>query len=118
MRMLNVTIATVLMVAALITPGCVGPKSANRMGSVQNERGPDARIHISGLACPYCVYNVERSLQHVEGVAGVSTDLNTGVASVWFTGRKIPDPSELREAVKNAGFTPTRIVINGETHEK
>ncbi len=119
MRMLSTPIMAALTVAAVTMPsGCASTGSVRQIQAAPKTTTPDAFVHITGLACPYCVYNVERSLQHVEGVARVSTDLNTGVASVWFAEGKSPDPAHLREAVKNSGFTPNKIVLHGETHDQ
>ena len=119
MRTRTTPIIAALAVGAVTLPlGCASTDSGNRIQAVAETRTPDALVHITGLSCPYCVYNVERSLQRVEGVARVSTDLNIGVASVWFAEGKSPDPGHLREAVKNSGFTPNKIVIHGETHDE
>ncbi len=111
-------IAALAVAAVNLTLGCASTGTGKQIQAVAETRTPDAFVHITGLSCPYCVYNVERSLQLVEGVARVSTDLNIGVASLWFAEEKSPDPAHLREAVKNSGFTPNKIVIRGETHDE
>jgi len=85
-------------------------------GAPAAAQGADASIHINGLACPYCVYNVERSVKQVAGVKRVAIDLNTGVASIWFESDQHPEPKALWAAVKDSGFTPAEMHIGEQTY--
>ena len=37
-------------------------------------------ISVEGLACPFCVYGLEKKLKNVDEVQGVTIDLKTGAA--------------------------------------
>ena len=57
--------------------------------------------------------NVEDSLVRLTGVERILTDLNIGVAHVWFTpGETAPTTTELLWAVRRSGFTPIKVVMN------
>lgn len=104
--------------AALAFPlGCATTGATQEVHELSGRQAANATVYIKGLACPYCVYNVERSLQDVDGVDRVETDLNTGIARVWFTPSKKPNPKDLWRAVKDSGFTPSKIVIGTESYE-
>ncbi len=77
---------------------------------------PPARAEISqltvavdGLGCPFCVYGIEKKLKAVEGAREVNVDLKTGVAAIKIAYGAYPRATELREAVKQAGFTAGEI---------
>ena len=68
-------------------------------------------ISVKGLACPFCVYGLEKKLKKVDGVQGVEIDLNTGAAVVALKNGQAPDLAQFRNAVKKAGFTAGEIKI-------
>ena len=72
------TVAALTIVALPV--GCATTGVAQEVRQAPDIGTPDATVHIKGLFCPYCVYNVERSLKNVDGVKRIETDLNTGVA--------------------------------------
>ncbi len=62
-------------------------------------------VHVSGLACPFCAYGLERSLGKIEGVETVAVSLKTGLIHVSVRDGRALDEAEVKEAVKDAGFT-------------
>lgn len=72
----------------------------------------EIRIHVDGLACPFCAFNIEKRLVQLEGVSGsdkIDVDVPGGVVSLdWEAG--VPfDPEDVNEQVRRAGFTPNEI---------
>jgi len=63
------------------------------------------RIHVDGLACPFCAYGIEKKLSAVEGVARVETDIASGTVAVTMSGEATLDEATARRAVKEAGFS-------------
>ena len=60
------TLARLILVAlcGLVLPaGCATTGGTQQVHQVSSVQASDATIHIKELACPYCVYNVERSQQ-------------------------------------------------------
>ena len=66
-------------------------------------------IHVAGLACPFCVYGLERSLGKIEGVESVTVSLKTGLIRVVVRENMMLDEALVRETVKDAGFTVEAI---------
>ena len=66
-------------------------------------------IHVAGLACPFCVYGLERSLGKIEGVESVTVSLKTGLIRIVVGEHKLLDEVLVRETVKDAGFTVEAI---------
>ena len=66
-------------------------------------------IQVKGLSCPFCVQGLEKHLKKLDAVAGVSTSLKNGEAVLHLKPGRMVDESELRQAVKKAGFTAGQI---------
>ena len=67
--------------------------------------GPTYRVHVAGLACPFCAYGIEKSLSAIDGVARVETHIEDGVVIVAMAEGEMLDRAEAAQAVKDAGFT-------------
>lgn len=63
------------------------------------------RLHVDGLACPFCAYGIEKQLSAVDGVARVETDIKQGVVVIMMKEGAAIDEAAARQAVKKAGFT-------------
>lgn len=68
-------------------------------------------VHVDGLACPFCVFGIEKKLGEVPGVERVSTDLKSGKVSLEFAEGSTPDIQALEKAVEKAGFTPRQVTL-------
>lgn len=55
---------------------------------------------VEGMTCNHCKANVEKAILGVEGVTGVTIDLNSGKAEVEGT----PDPKAVIAAVESRGY--------------
>ncbi|MCZ6640754.1 MAG: heavy-metal-associated domain-containing protein [Gammaproteobacteria bacterium] len=62
-------------------------------------------VHVTGLACPFCVYGLERSIGKISGVDSVAVDLKTGLIRISMSGDVTLDEAVVRETIKDAGFT-------------
>ena len=67
--------------------------------------GPTYQVHVAGLACPFCAYGIEKSLNAIDGVARVETNIADGVVSVEMAEGETLERAEAAQAVKDAGFT-------------
>jgi copper chaperone len=62
-------------------------------------------VNVSGMTCGHCVWSVSEELEALEGVENVDVDLNAGgVSTVTITSTKELSPSEIGEAVAEAGY--------------
>lgn len=63
-------------------------------------------VGVSGMHCGHCVSSVTEELQELEGVQDVAVDLNKdGVSVVTITSASGLDPTEISEAIAEAGYT-------------
>ena len=69
----------------------------------------EVRLHVKGLACPFCTFGIEKSLKKVPGVISAETTIRTGVVRVQMEPSTPLDYAALWEAVKESGFTPASI---------
>ena len=63
-------------------------------------------VSVSGLACPFCAYSVEKSLGKLPGVDSVSVDLAASQVRVVMQAEHTADLKQIKQAIVNAGFTP------------
>lgn len=67
--------------------------------------GTQYLIRVDGLACPFCVYGIEKKLKSIDGVEGVDVDLEKGVVSVNTRANVKLTESGMVKLFKDAGFT-------------
>ncbi len=67
--------------------------------------GQSYRLQISGLACPFCVYGLEKELKSRPGVEAARVDLKNGTATVQTSESASFDEAIARRLVSDAGFT-------------
>jgi copper chaperone len=64
-----------------------------------------ATVNVSGMTCGHCVSAVSEELEALAGVEAVDVELNAGgVSTVTITSTKELSPSEIGEAVAEAGY--------------
>lgn len=68
-------------------------------------------VSVKGLACPFCVYGVERKLGELPEVARVETDLKKGLATLSLEEGRWPSIPSVEKAVRKVGFTPGPISL-------
>jgi len=66
-------------------------------------------IHVDGMSCPFCVFNLEKKLKKVSNVKHVEISLKTGNATMVLGQGRGPTVAEVRGAVQKAGFTPGSV---------
>jgi mercuric ion binding protein len=67
--------------------------------------GSAYKVHVAGLACPFCAYGIEKSLSAIDGVARVETHIEDGLVIVEMAEGETLDRAEAAQAVEDAGFT-------------
>lgn len=66
-------------------------------------------VEIEGLACPFCVYGLERQFNRLEGVERAEVDLGEGKAELKLKPGATVTEAAIREAVRKAGFKASEI---------
>ena len=62
-------------------------------------------VSVSGMTCGHCVSSVSEELESLDGVETVDVELNAGgISTVTITSSQELSPSEISEAVAEAGY--------------
>lgn len=62
-------------------------------------------VNVSGMTCGHCVSAVSEEIESLAGVENVEIDLNAGgISTVTITSTQELSPSEIGEAVAEAGY--------------
>ena len=67
--------------------------------------GPQYKLKVDGLACPFCAYGIEKKLSEVKGVDNVDTDIASETVTVAMKDGQKLDRAAAEKAVKAAGFS-------------
>lgn len=62
-------------------------------------------LGVDGLACPFCAFGIEKSLNKVDGVTDIQVDIGDSVVRVTLQEGQTFTEEQARQAVKEAGFT-------------
>ncbi len=79
--------------------------------AIQNNRTQQVQVEVDGLSCPFCAYGLEKKLSGIDGVASIKIDIDQGMAILTVSENKSITEEEIRKVVKQAGFTPKKIVF-------
>ncbi|HNP63583.1 MAG TPA: heavy metal-associated domain-containing protein [Woeseiaceae bacterium] len=63
-------------------------------------------IGVSGLACPFCAYGLEKNLSKLPDVESAEVDLAANSARVVIKADHTADLEQIKQAIVKAGFTP------------
>ena len=74
----------------------------------------EVTLKVDGLACPFCVYGLEKKLKKVSGVSSYEVDRGGASASVVMEPDAVLDLAAVKNAVKEAGFTLSGITIKAK----
>ena len=92
--------ALVLMLGAGLSVVCV-PESAAEVEGIE--------LQVDGLSCPFCSLGLEKKLKRVGGVEGVQVHMKQGITEVQSRPEVPLNLEDIRQAVKEAGFTLRKI---------
>jgi copper chaperone CopZ len=71
----------------------------------QNSATIQTNVSVSGMTCGHCVSAVSEEIEALDGVKNVAIDLNAGgISTVTITSTQELSPSEIGEAVAEAGY--------------
>ncbi len=72
------------------------------------------QLRVDGLSCPFCAYGLEKKLKRIKGVDKLEIKINEGLVIMTFKEKANIDPELIRKKVKEAGFTPRELSIEGK----
>ena len=73
--------------------------------------GTQYQMRVDGLACPYCVYGVEKNLKKIDGVEKIEVDLNNGLVIVNVASGVTLTDAQMAKLFTDAGFTFRSMVV-------
>ena len=71
----------------------------------------EVKIRVDGLSCPFCAYGLEKKLNDIKGVENINIDFKNGLVTMNISGNKNINENEIKDKVKEAGFTPIKVEI-------
>lgn len=74
-------------------------------------------LRVNGMACPFCAYGIEKKLKALPGAKDLKIDLEGGRATFDAPSDQGPTPQQVKQAVKDAGFTLGELKIDGKKVE-
>lgn len=77
--------------------------------------GKRATVMVKGLACPFCVYGLEKHLRRLPGATHVQVELGKSKAAVDFSADSRVTDEQIKKAVADAGFTTGEITWSEPT---
>ena len=66
----------------------------------------EVEISITGLACPFCAYGLEKNLKKLPEVSTVTVNLADSMAHIVMITDHEADLEAIKKAIVKAGFTP------------
>jgi mercuric ion binding protein len=63
------------------------------------------QVYVDGIACPFCVYGIEKQLAKLGGILEMNTDIAAGVIRLTVEQSVTLSEEEVRSAVEKAGFS-------------
>lgn len=87
------------------------PEESKALDSRAPMTSAGALLYVNGLGCPLCATNIDRLLLRKRAIDTAIVDLGQGTVLVGFAaGHDKPSPHQLKEWVKDAGFTLVKVV--------
>jgi len=113
------TLATLALSSAMILMPVVSAEAL----AAQKQTPQQMVVEVKGLACPFCVYGLQKHLRKLPNARTVRIDLGKSEATVDFEAESTATEEQIKKAVRDAGFTAGSItwkdLVNGTTeHER
>jgi len=71
----------------------------------------EVKIRVDGLSCPFCAYGLEKKLNDIKGAENINIDFENRLVTMNIAGEKNINKKEIKDKVKEAGFTPIKVEI-------
>jgi periplasmic mercuric ion binding protein len=68
-------------------------------------------VDVNGMACEFCAYGLQGTLSELDGATEAEVSLGLQLARIVFEDDTPIDEEQIRQAVLDAGFTPTEVRV-------
>lgn len=75
------------------------------------------QLGVDGIACPFCVYGIEKQLSKLEGIERIEIDIQKGLVLLIMADGSTLNEASVSDAVTKAGFS-LRTFIQTDASEK
>jgi len=75
------------------------------------------QLGIDGVACPFCVYGIEKQLSKLEGIERIETDIEKSLILLIMKDGFVLDESSVNEAVTKAGFSLRSFALSDKVEQ-
>ncbi len=79
-----------------------------------NAQIQQVRLQVDGLACPFCVFGLEKHLKKIKYFDRYDINLKTGTVIIYLKENAKVDLDDFKKAVKDAGFTLRNISVQAK----
>ncbi len=84
----------------------------------QNTETYKIAVRVDGLSCMFCAYSLERNFKKLDEVEEIDINVGEGIAKISLKpGTELSD-EQIKDIVKNSGFTPGEIKRNENINTK
>jgi mercuric ion binding protein len=97
--------------AAFIMAALLASHSAFAAKQTDEDWKPKVVVRVEGLTCPFCAYGLEKRIKKLSVVQELAIDIKKGAMELFPKEGKHIDLDEVKEAVKNAGFTLKDFIV-------
>jgi len=76
--------------------------------------GKRVTVHVKGMACPFCAYNIEKRIKTLDAVPdnpNYEASVDKGQVSFDWKADAAVDKAAIREQIEKAGFTPGDMTV-------
>ncbi len=89
-----------------------------KVKKTKTEKEKQVKLHVDGLACPFCAYGLEKKLKSIKGAKNFKVDLKKGEAALTVPAKNKISKEKLKDLVKEAGFKLRKIEIGKALNSK
>ncbi len=73
--------------------------------SIVYAAGTEYQLGVDGVACPFCVYGIEKQLSKLEGIERIETDIQKSLVILIMENDSTLSEAAISDAVIKAGFS-------------
>jgi len=104
--------------SVLLMVGLEGPNELMAQDSDTETTKPDIILGVDGMSCPFCAFGIEKKLTKLDPVQKLDVKLEKGFVDIFLKENQQLSESDLRKAVKKAGFSVRSIEYVNPDAEK
>ena len=107
-----ISLSMLILCSALAAPNAVQAQD-------KSSTSPDIILGVDGMSCPFCAFGIEKKLNKLDQIQKLDVKLEVGFVDIYLKENQPLAESDLRKAVKKAGFSVRSIeYVNPDAEKK